>query len=792
MRFFSFLFFCSTFLAASAQDPVAEKMSWYGKAAPTSNLFVHFDKNVYSNNETAWFTAYLIKEGSIKSSQHKILAIALIRNIDTLVITTKKFIMVGGIATGNFEMPDSVQTGNYRLLAYTDKLVNGLPEAIFIQQITLKTSIDPSFKSSMKLIDQIKPADKFYKVLIAATTADNRFLPKPLTVNYRYGKTVKKGKTDASGQLLMTLPIQNNNADPHLYVKLSGSKDSTFMQMPLPYLQHQAHVNFFPEGGHSVLGITTLIGFEVRDQQRMPMAVKAQLYKNEQVIDTVETDPYGLGKFRLNYEKDAHYTLKLIHNGVKDSTYQLPKPLVQGITLHIANAVVDDTLRLKIATTGSRQIHIRIHNFTKSFLREPYTMERNYQSFKVPLANMPKGLLAITVSDSLDRPIAERLFFAHYNNQQILQVNTDRQVYGQREKVNLSFNLPDSTARGLVSIAVVQNNRLELKKMTDIESYSYLSNVLADLPTHLKGLPFKDSKHIENVLLIKGWRRYTWEGLNKLTVTDTAKKYDSIGFTAQVLKYNKQLKAPVMLAVIGDSKFRVGTTSNNGFLNLNKETYIANGRGKLFLFINDNSKLIYDVNISDGFIPMSEKIKKTVFMEEIILPSTIVNNADLVLKGNEKAIRLKEVVIKSNADNSFKGTTNLGSNACGDYICSYNIFNCPNHPFDPANRPPVKGQTYKRLAGPYAGCVSDKLEDGYFSFNYIRYAKEFYENDYQDPQEPAFFSTLYWNYGKTLKGKTANLSFYTSDITGKFRVVVQGILNQDVVYAEHLFEVKGK
>ena len=41
-------------------------------------------------------------------------------------------------------------------------------------------------------------------------------------------------------------------------------------------------------------------------------------------------------------------------------------------------------------------------------------------------------------------------------------------------------------------------------------------------------------------------------------------------------------------------------------------------------------------------------------------------------------------------------------------------------------------------------------------------------------------------------GKETNLSFYTSDITGKFRIVVQGITSNDVIYGEHFFEVKPK
>lgn len=776
---------------AFGQDRIGKKMLWYGKAKPTPNLFIHFDKNVYSNNETVWFTAYLVKEGSIKRNLHQILAISLIRNVDTAVIVTKKFIMNKGISTGNFEMPDSIQTGNYKLLAYTDQLVNGVPEAIFVQQVTLKTSIDPSFKASMKLMDEIKPTDQSYKVLVSTTTTDNRFLSKPLNISYRYGKTVKKSKTDQSGQLLMSLPIQIENSDPHLYVKLSSQKDSAFMQMALPRLKQKARVNFYPEGGYIVQGIATNVGFEVKDQQKMPIGCKALLYMDEKIVDTLETDAYGFGKFKLYYDRNSNYALKLVHDGIVDSIYQLPKPLAQGIALHIPKGVVTDTLRLQVRSTGNRQIHIRVHNFTKTFILEPYTMGQNYQSFKIPLSDVPKGLVAVTISDSLDRPLAERLFFAHYNHENPITLSSNRQVYGQREKVNLSINLRDSLAQGLVSIAVVQNNRLELKKMTDIESYSYLNNIIADLPVHQQGLPFKDWKYIENLLLIKGWRRYSWQGLNHLNLTDTLKRPDSLTFTAQVLKNKKVLAKPITVAVMGDSNFRIGSTTATGFLNLNEEVYTSNGRGKLNLFISNNADRSYSVLTKDDFIQMTEKLKKSTLEDEIILPSTLTNNSELVLKGNEKSIRLKEVVIKSRNDYSFMHSK-PGSNACGDYVCRYNNFNCPNHPYEVDNKQPIKGHKYNGLNVPYAGCVSENENSGIFSFNFIRYAKEFYENDYKDPQEPAFFSTLYWNYGILLNKKTSNLSFYTSDIVGKFRVVVQGILNQDVVYAEHYFEVKGK
>ena len=71
--------------------------------------------------------------------------------------------------------------------------------------------------------------------------------------------------------------------------------------------------------------------------------------------------------------------------------------------------------------------------------------------------------------------------------------------------------------------------------------------------------------------------------------------------------------------------------------------------------------------------------------------------------------------------------------------------------------------------------------------------REFYVDDYSIPGEPAIFSTLYWNHMVVVPAsEVQNLTFYTGDILGKFKVVVQGISKNNMLYAEQQFEVKGK
>lgn len=794
MRWFLILLICYLIsLQGFAQNDIYKKIASNNLVSPTTNLFVHFDKNIYSNNETVYFTAYVLKTVKFPLNAHKILAVTLIRDIDTAIIKSDKFLMQDGLAFGSMIIPDSVVTGNYQLLAYTDKLVNGKPELIFKQPITIKTNIELPFRANIKLVENPNIASKESNVLIAVTTSDHRFLSKPASVNYRYGSIQKTAKTDASGQLLLTIPKQETLIDPNIYVKLKHQTDSSFLSMPLPTGKIKPNVKFLPEGGNLVNNITSVIAWEVTDLQKRPIALRAFLFKNDTPIDTIETNRYGIGKFRLYAEENAIYTVKLANDNLKDSIYTLPKALGRGLIISIENAVVQDTLSLFLKNTGDNRIFIRVHNFKKCFLDIPFDMESQVRKLKIPLTDVPKGLNTITVTDSLDRPLSERLFFAHYDSRDKVIASTDKDVYQQREKVTLKLDAKPLQRNAIVSVAVVQENRTTLKNSNDIESYSYIKNEFDNVVSNGKSSIYKDKNYLEQILRTKGWRRYTWQQMLDVKLSDTLKKMDSLRIVGNVKKNQKPLKSSINLTTIGDSTIRLVTTSSDGKFDFDSPDLITAYGKKMYLFVNDRNKESYNVQINDGFDEAAKNIAKTEVSFVSSEPLNLANNADLVLKSNEKAIRLKEVVIKKVENRSFhfsKGGS--GANACGDYVCMYDILNCRNHANDPGNSQPVTGVTYKGSNGPYQECKNYAKDDkSYVEFSGIRYHKEFYLDDYKDPLEPAFFSTVYWNYGTILNPqKETELNFYTSDITGTFKVIVQGVTQNDVVYTEKKFEVK--
>ncbi|TFB31848.1 hypothetical protein [Pedobacter alluvionis] len=99
-------------------DSVALNINHYGLETAQSNLFVHFDKTVYTNNDQVWFSGYLLKTIT-NLDQYHTLYLSLINNSDSSVVIQDKFLIEKGFAFGALTLPDSLPGGSYRFVANT-------------------------------------------------------------------------------------------------------------------------------------------------------------------------------------------------------------------------------------------------------------------------------------------------------------------------------------------------------------------------------------------------------------------------------------------------------------------------------------------------------------------------------------------------------------------------------------------------------------------------------------------------------------------------------------------------
>jgi hypothetical protein len=131
-----------------------------------------------------------------------------------------------------------------------------------------------------------------------------------------------------------------------------------------------------------------------------------------------------------------------------------------------------------------------------------------------------------------------------------------------------------------------------------------------------------------------------------------------------------------------------------------------------------------------------------------------------------------------------------------DYVCRYNILNCPNHPPDEwGTKKPVSGEFYYQFVA--YGTPNQFLiftmytipkysEEELLKMHFLTRVKayygnrKFYQPDYdkeiEDSIAPDFRNTLFWDPEvNTDEGGEANLSFFCSDINTDFIGRIEGV-----------------
>ena len=148
------LLLCASFSAtAYAQSTVETELiqgfARYHEQALQEKLFIHTDGTNYLAGETLWFKVY-----AVEGSQHQPLDLSQVAYLELLDKNNKpvlqaKLAMEEGSGHGSFYLPLSLATGNYKLRGYTNWMKNYSPDFYFEKVISLvNTFTNPDLQTS--------------------------------------------------------------------------------------------------------------------------------------------------------------------------------------------------------------------------------------------------------------------------------------------------------------------------------------------------------------------------------------------------------------------------------------------------------------------------------------------------------------------------------------------------------------------------------------------------------------------------------------------------------------------
>ena len=760
---------CVLSLGVYAQQSIGENVFTSILNKPLhEKVYVHTDKNFYIAGEILWFKLYDVAAGSLQSPGLSNIAYVEVLNANKKPVLQATVALHNGSGNGSFYLTSSIASGNYIFRAYTNWMKNFGADVFFQKQITVVNTL------------------------------------KPVT------KTVYKD---------------------------SGNYE----------------IGFFPEGGEFVTGIESKVGFKITDQYGNGINCSGNIEdeKNKPVV-SFSTLKFGMGSFYFTPLENHVYSAVVNING-KKITQSMPAVQKTGYIMHVSSPAAD-ALNVSVQSINNNTQTMYIAGYNNRSITKVLqaTATNGSAVFNINKTDLPAGISHLVVFNSEQQPVCERMLFVKPQALQI-KLSPDKAVYSTRGEVKLDIAGSDSADLSMAvylldSLQTIDENNIlnylwltsELKGRIESPEY-YFNNTGSVVDSAL-----------ENLLLTQGWSRFKNE--QQLNTVFAPEREGHI-IEGKVIDKTSGLPARdvrVYLSVPGKYfRFASAVSNDSGKVFFDIKDFYGSGE----LVVQTGKKdSTYRVEIADPFFAQTGNLPVDPFdLSKAGLPQLSRRNLAMQVQNAYTINRLNKFNSPFIDTNAFYGKPdatyyldnyvrfNTMEEVLREYIVGINVrlrqgnyslvsINPVHHSvfennplvlidgvpvfdmnkliaYNPLKikRADVLNRTYYINSLVAQGIVSYATSkgdlDGFqfdagtieLSYDGLQLQREFYAPRYITDDEkhsrlPDYRNVLYWNPSLSEPVPT---SFYTSDIKGKYVVVVQGIsANGKAGYATTEFEVK--
>lgn len=411
-----------------AQTNIQASFEKYSNTVLQEKAYAHTDRTFYMTGEIIWFKVYVVDAG-----QNKLADVSKIAYVDVLdaannPVMQAKIGLKNGTGSGSLYIPVTMANGNYKLRAYTNWMKNFSADLYFEKQLT----------------------------------------------------------------------IVNPLVSPDAPVKIAKAEPD---------------IQFFPEGGSLVNGLSSTVGFKVTGADGKGIHVSGVIInqRNDTVVH-FQSGNFGIGRFA--FTPAANNTYKAIMRIGTDNVLikQLPAANMAGYVMHLS----DDggkTLQVKISGTNNGDVYLFAHNGAKITVAQQ--ANANGSTLMIDKDKLGEGINHITLFNAERKPMAERLYF---KRPALLDINADMQLQrGTRKKMNVYLTAKGSDGKPQsagMSVAVYRLDSLNKTPGTDIASYLWLASELKgniEAPEYyFNNVSPATNEALDNLLLTQGWSRFKW------------------------------------------------------------------------------------------------------------------------------------------------------------------------------------------------------------------------------------------------------------------------------------------
>ncbi|MCL6266196.1 hypothetical protein [Flagellimonas myxillae] len=417
-------------------------------------------------------------------------------------------------------------------------------------------------------------------------------------------------------------------------------------------------LQFFPEGGNLIDGLTTKIAFRAVGKDGMGKVISGYVEDSHgNVVAELNTVSRGSGIFYLLPKANTNYRAVL-----KDGTvYPLPAVLSEGYALSVGSKEYGKIVIQVQASPqyANRSFYLLGLSRGKRYFQERLDLGPNdNQTLEISTSKIPSGILSLSLFDDQGNPHCERLSFINNRENLRISATTKSTVFHARGEIEVDIVVKDSNGMPVSSaLSVSISDADQFAKDTgssNIRSYLLLQSDLRG-QIHRPAELFRDQSRttqyqLDLVMLTHGWRKYQWpEILNGQSKNRAFSFAQGTNIAGIAYGRNDQLLRNTPFKIIAKSE-----------TNLSEHSFVTDDFGR-FLVKNFNSsgkaELVFNAYNSKGKIQCSKvKLQK----QNIQLPEP---KFDFIPSehsdGEENYQRLSAIRSQGNSISSIEGIINL-------------------------------------------------------------------------------------------------------------------------------------
>jgi hypothetical protein len=505
------------------------------KSTMQEKIYVHTDKTAYLAGELLWFKVYCVN-----ADDNKLLGVSKVAYMEVLdnkqtPVFQAKVALTNGTGSGSVYVPVSISNGNFKLRAYTAWMKNFGPDYFFEKDLT----------------------------------------------------------------------IINPLRSPEAVSKLNKTAFD---------------IQFFPEGGNMVNGISCKVAFKATGADGKGMTIRGALVnQRNDTVARFKTLKFGMGSFYFVPATGNTYRAVVYAQGSKPVVRDLPAAYDHGYTMHLGDQDKDQ-LTITVKMSGvSNKVYLFGQTRRQVKIAEAGTATNDSVRFNIDVNKLGDGISTFTVFNEAKQPVCERLYFKLPKRKMTIEGNSDQSAYTTRKKVEVRISAKDQSGNPLpadMSVAIYRVDSLQKADENDIYSYLWLSSDLRG-SIQSPGYYFNNTgseadQAMDNLLLTQGWRRFQWDDMlnGKANALNFLPEYTGHIINAKIFNTTTNLPAKDIVAYLGIPGKRVQLTTSKsdstGHLLFNMKDFY--GPGEIVLQTNYEKDSTYRMEVQS---PFAEQFSKT-------------------------------------------------------------------------------------------------------------------------------------------------------------------------------------